>query len=182
MGVEDRDRWRDGQPRKTHAGPMPAALRWGHVSILAFWFAVMGVVYLAMDHYRKPQAAVVTAQGELRVHRHRDGHFYVEGAVNGKPLTFLIDTGASSVVVSEEFARSAGLQDGQPATFNTANGKLQGRLVRGVPVSAGPFSVSAATVGVGLVGSRSDHGLLGQSFLSRFDMSISKKELVLRRP
>jgi len=182
MGVEDRDRWRDAQPRKTRVEPMSRALRWGHVSLLAFWFAVMGVVYLAIDHYRKPQAAVVTAQGELRIHRHRDGHFYVEGAVNGKPLTFLIDTGASGVVVSEEFARSAGLRNGEPATFNTANGQLQGRLVRGVPVSAGPFSVSAATVGVGLVGNRSDHGLLGQSFLSRFEISISKKELVLRRP
>jgi hypothetical protein len=51
-----------------------------------------------------------------------------------------------------------------------------------VPVSAGPFSVSAVTVGVGLVGHGNDRGLLGQNFLSRFEISISKKELVLRRP
>lgn len=181
MSVEDRDGWRDAHPAKG-IEPMPKALRWGHVSILAFWFAVMGVVYVAMDHYMKPRQAVITAEGELRVPRHRDGHFYVDGAVNGKPLTFLIDTGASGVVVSEAFARSAGLQGGEPATFNTANGQLRGQLVRGVPVSAGPFSISAVTVGVGLVGKGSDHGLLGQNFLSRFEISISKKELVLRRP
>jgi len=161
--------------------PMSRALRWGPVGILAFWFAVMGVVYLAMDHYLKPKPVVITAEGDLKVPRHRDGHFYVDGSVNGKPLTFMIDTGASGVVVSEEFARSAGLRGGEPATFNTANGPLRGQLVRGVPVSAGPFSVSATTVGVGLVG-LGDYGLLGQSFLSRFDISISKKELVLRRP
>jgi aspartyl protease family protein len=160
---------------------MPLSLRWGYVSILAFWLAVMGVVYLAMDHYMKPKPLVITAQGDLRIPRHRDGHFYVIGTVNGKPLTMMVDTGASSVAVSEEFARSAGLRDGEPATFNTANGPLRGQLFRDVPVSVGPFSVSGATVGVGIVGGRSDHGLLGQSFLSRFQISISKEEMVLRR-
>lgn len=142
----------------------------------------MGIVYVGMNHYLKPKPVVVTAQGDLKIPRHRNGHFYVEGSVNGKSLTLLIDTGASSVTVSEEFARSAGLQGGEPTTFNTANGQLRGRLVRGVSVAAGPFSVSSATVAVGLVGGRTDHGLLGQSFLSRFQISISKEELVLRRP
>jgi aspartyl protease family protein len=198
MGVQDRDWWRDAQRQKdrdranlvrelakasaSSAPKMSLALRWGHVGILAFWFAVMGVVYLGMDHYLKPKPLVITAQGDLKIPRHRDGHFYVKGSVNSKPLTFLVDTGASSVTVSEEFARSAGLQGGEPTTFNTANGQLRGRLLRGVAVSAGPFSVSTATVGVGLVGGRTDHGLLGQSFLSRFQISISKEELVLRRP
>ncbi len=183
MGVDDRDWWRDAQRRKERsaAATMPLALRWGHVALLAFWFAVMGVVYLGMNHYLKPKPAVITAEGDLRIPRHRDGHFYVQGSVNGKPLTLMVDTGASSVTVSEEFARSAGLQGGEPTIFETANGQLRGRLVRGVAISAGPFSVSAATVGVGLVGGRSDYGLLGQSFLSRFRISISKDELVLSR-
>ena len=161
---------------------MPLAHRWGHVGVLAFWFAVMGVVYLAMNHYLQPKPLVITAEGDLKIPRHRDGHFYVTGSVNGKPLTFMVDTGASIVIVSEEFARGAGLPAGEPTTFNTANGALRGRLVRGQAVSAGPFSVSAATVGVGLVGGRSDRGLLGQSFLSKFQISISREELVLRRP
>ena len=183
MGLEDRDRWREAQHQKGRgpAAAMPLALKWGHVGLLAFWFAVMGVVYLGMNQYLKPRPVLVTAEGDLKVPRHRDGHFYVQGAINGKPLMWLIDTGASSVTVSEEFARSAGLQGGEPMTFNTANGQLRGRLVRGVAVSAGPFSVSATTVGVGLVGGQDDHGLLGQSFLSRFQISISREELVLRR-
>ena len=164
------------------ASMMPLALRWGHVGMLAFWFAVMGVVYLGMDHYLKPKPVIITALGELKIPRDRDGHFYVNGSINGRPLTFMIDTGASRVTVSEAFAVSAGLRGGEPTTFNTANGQLTGRLVRGATVSAGPLSVSAATVGVGLVGSREDQGLLGQNFLSKFQISISKDELVLRRP
>lgn len=183
MALDDRDGWREAQRQKgrSPAATMPLALRWGHVGLLAFWFAVMGIVYVGMNHYLKPRPVVITAEGDLKIPRHRDGHFYVQGSINGKPLMLMIDTGASSVTVSEEFARRAGLQGGEPTTFTTANGQIRGRLVRGVAVSAGPLSVSAATVGVGLVGGQDDQGLLGQNFLSRFQISISKEELVIRR-
>lgn len=161
--------------------PLPASLRFGHLGILAVWLAVMGVVWLALDHYMKPKPAIVTASGDLQIPRHRDGHFYVDGTVNGRPIRFLVDTGASMVVVSEAFARKAGLPQGQPMQFRTANGTIRGSTVRDVPVSAGPLMYSATTVGVGLVGEERDAGLLGQSFLSRFDMSVTGKELVLRR-
>ena len=154
--------------------------KWGHVGVLAFWLVVMGVVYLALDHTMKPKAAVVTASGELIIPRARDGHFYVEGKVNGRSITFMVDTGASTVVVSEAFASQAGLQGGEPTTFRTANGTMPGRTLRGIDVSAGPFSVSSVRVGVGLVGGPTDHGLLGQNFLGKFTMRISDKELVLR--
>jgi aspartyl protease family protein len=167
------------------AGPgssLPRALRWGHMGILAFWLAVMGVVWVGMEFAMKPRAAVITAEGELKIPRHRDGHFYVAGTVNGRPITFMVDTGASSVAVSEGFAKDARLPPGLPLTLQTANGTLQGSSVRDVPVSAGPFSLSSTTVAVGLVGDRDDRGLLGQSFLSKFDMSVSRKEMILRRP
>jgi aspartyl protease family protein len=162
------------------ARPLPAASRYGHVYVLLFWAVVMGVVWFAMERVMAPRRAVVTALGELVIPRHRDGHFYVDGTVNGKPLRFMIDTGATSVVVSEAFAQDAGLPRGEPTTFHTANGTLAGRTVRGLAVTAGPLSVSAASVGVGLVGGKGDVGLLGQSFLSKFDVSMTREEMVLR--
>lgn len=161
---------------------LPNSLRWGHMGILAFWLVVMGLLYAGLSIYMKPKEATITAEGDLVIPRHRDGHFYVEGKLHGKPILFMVDTGATSVVVSEAFARAAGLPQGEPTTFMTANGTLRGATVRGIEVSAGPFSVSSANVGVGLVGGDADQGLLGQSFLSRFDVTISKKELVLRKP
>ena len=160
---------------------MPSSTRFGHLYIVLFWAAVMGVVWVAMERYMEPRAAVVTAKGELVIPRHRDGHFYVEGTVNGKPLRFMVDTGATGVVVSEAFAQGAGLPRGEPTTFNTANGPLAGRTVRGVAVTAGPLSVSPTSVGVGL-SSKRDVGLLGQSFLSKFDVSMAREQMVLRRP
>lgn len=160
---------------------MPFSTRFGHIYILLFWAVVMGVVWVAMERFMEPKRAVVTAQGELVIPHHRDGRFYVEGTVNGKPLRFMVDTGATGVVVTEAFAQGAGLPRGEPATFNTANGALAGRTVRGMAVTAGPFSVSPTSVGVGLVGGKSDVGLLGQSFVSKFQMSMTREQMVLRR-
>lgn len=142
----------------------------------------MGVLYVLYGKYLEPKAPTVTAQGELVIPRHRDGHFYVDGRINGRPIRFMVDTGASTVTVSKDFARAAGLPAGQPTTFRTANGTVAGSTVRGVEVQAGPFSVSATSVGVGLVGGEAGHGLLGQSFLSHFEMRVSGKSLVLSRP
>jgi aspartyl protease family protein len=159
---------------------MPFSTRFGHIYVLLFWAAVMGVVWIAMERFMEPKRAVVTAQGELVIPRHRDGHFYVEGTVNGKPLRFMVDTGATGVVVSEQFAQGAHLPPGEPATFHTANGTLIGRMVRGAAVTAGPFSVSPTSVGVGLAGGKPDLGLLGQSFLSKFQMSMTREQMILR--
>lgn len=160
---------------------MSFSTRFGHIYIVLFWAVVMGVVWVAMELFMEPKSAVVTAQGELVIPRHRDGHFYVEGTVNGKPLRFMVDTGATGVVVTEAFAQDAGLPRGEPTTFNTANGALTGRTVRGMAVTAGPFSVSPTSVGVGLVGGKPDIGLLGQSFLSKFQVTMAREEMVLRR-
>ncbi|MDB5847694.1 MAG: hypothetical protein JWP29_1446 [Rhodoferax sp.] len=183
MGLEDRDwmrdarRQREAQARKA-AG---AGLRLGTLGILAFWLVVMGALYFAMQQVLKPKAISVNMTGDLVIPRDRDGHFYAPGTVNGRPVRFLVDTGASLVVVSEAIARSAGLPEGESTVFQTANGALPGRTVSGVPVSVGPASVSGVRVGVGLVGMGPDAALLGQSFLSKFEVVLSGEQMVLRR-
>ncbi len=159
---------------------MPAGLRWGPLAIVLFWLVVMGLLYAVMHQTLKPPTQRVSSSGDLVIPRARDGHFYAQGQVQGKPVTFLVDTGASLVVVSEEFARSAGLPTGRPTTFSTANGEMKGRIVSDVTVSVGPASISGARVGVGLVGSDPERALLGQSFLSRFEVVLSGDSMVLR--
>ncbi len=161
-------------------GAQRAGLGWGPLAILAFWLLVMAVLYAIMNQVLKPAPVIVSASGELVIPRSRDGHFYVAGMVAGRPVTFLVDTGASMVVVSEKFADAAGLARGQPATFRTASGELPGRIVPGVTVSVGPASVSGVRVGVGLVGADRDMALLGQSFLSRFELVLSGDRMILR--
>jgi aspartyl protease family protein len=135
---------------------------------------------LGMNHFMKPKAAVVTATGDLRIKRALDGHFHVPGTINGQPILFLVDTGATHVSVSEAFAQSANLQGGELGQSHTANGVISVRNVRDTTVAIGHASVSGLTVSVGLRGEKSDQGLLGQNFLSKFDVSMNNQEMILK--
>jgi aspartyl protease family protein len=155
-------------------------LKWGRLAIVAFWLVVIGLLYLVATQVLKPKPATVTATGDLVIPKARDGHYYAEGTVGGKPVMFMVDTGASTVTVSEVLANAAALGAGVPTTFQTANGAMQGRIVNGVPVTLGPFSVSSVRVGVGLVGGEPDAALLGQNFLGKFDILMAGDKLTLR--
>ncbi|WP_158025712.1 retropepsin-like aspartic protease family protein [Rhodoferax antarcticus] len=149
--------------------------------MLAFWLGVMGLAYWGMKTYMAPCPATQIAVGQWSIPRDLDSHFYVEGAVNGVRTVFLVDTGASLVGVSESLAAKAGIFGGNVVTFQTANGNVPGRLVRNVMVSIGDNLGVPVTVGTGLqISSMRANALLGQSFLSKFDVTITKDQLVLK--
>lgn len=54
--------------------------------------------------------------------RSADNHYYVPGAINGHPVTFMIDTGASSTAIGLGVARNAGIKAGESGQAQTANG------------------------------------------------------------
>lgn len=181
MGLEDRDWWRKAQDERERAQRSLGGLKWGPVWIAVFWLLIMGGLYLAMDHYLKRKPVVVSAAGELVIPRARDGHFYAMGAVNGRPVTFVVDTGATLVTVSEQFAREAGLSKGVSTVFKTANGDMPGRIVADVPVAIGPLDVSGVRVAVGFVGHEVGDALLGQSFLAKFELVVKNNQMTLRK-
>ncbi len=162
--------------------PKPASgpRQTGLVPMLLFWFAVMGLLYALMTHYLQPKQSQVLANGDLIIPRAPDGHFYSPGTINGRAVTFLVDTGASLVSVSEPLAQAAALVGGVPTTFQTANGARPGRVVDGVVVAVGPVRVTNVKVGVGLSLGDDSQALLGQSFLSKFDVTLRQDQMVLR--
>jgi aspartyl protease family protein len=109
----------------------------------------------------------------------QDGHFRLRGFINNQPAMFLVDTGATYISVSEDFARRANLQGGSPVKIKTANGARTGQLVHGVTVVVGSFSVAAASVAVGTAG-QGNEVLLGQSFLRNFDVTMNDRQMVIR--
>lgn len=199
MGVEDRDWYRDAErerekqrqidetrarfsdfSRHNLGAKTVSPTKTGLIPMMVFWCVVMGLLYVLMTHYLKPKQAQVSANGDLVIHRAQDGHFYTTGTINGEEARFMVDTGASLVSVSEKFAQKAFIRGGVPTTFHTANGDRPGRVVAGMGVSIGPVSVTNVKVGVGLSLGDENDALLGQSFLSKFDITMTKNQMVLR--
>lgn len=159
---------------------LPSAFKTGLIPMMVFWFVVMGLLYMLMTHYLKPKQIKISANGDLIIPRSHDGHFYTLGTINGQQVTFLVDTGASLVTVSEVFAKKAHISGGVAATFHTAKGSMPGGIVDGLTVTMGPLVATNIKLGVGLAGRNENDGLLGHSFLSKFDIKLEKNQMILR--
>ena len=155
-------------------------MKW-HIQWPAFVLALVGVVFFAADRLTRTPAVVHSVSDgrqEISIPAARDGHYYLEGSVNGVPLRFMVDTGATYVSVSEEFARKAKLPEGITGYFSTANGNVEGRIVKGQVIEAEGFRATGLSVAVTPLGGK--QGLLGQNFLKQFEVSQSRGEMRLR--
>lgn len=107
------------------------------------------------------------------------GHFFSDGAINGRAVRFLVDTGATNVSMSQAEAQRIGLDasKGQRGLSNTANGVVE---VRRVPLdSVRVGDVTVYNVDATIVPSPMAFVLLGNSFLSRFQMKRENDVLTL---
>jgi aspartyl protease family protein len=158
--------------------------RWGALSIALVWMALAGLIYAGWSWHEGRQRASLQPyegpRGELVLPRHADGHFYVQGEINRVPVTFLVDTGATAVSISDPVARQAQLPKGREVSIRTANGMTRGELIQGVPVRAGHLHANETTVVRGLGAAEPPFALLGQSFLKQFDIELREKDMVLR--
>ena len=143
---------------------------------------VAAICYLSIDALISPKVARAVATdgtGVITVERSHDQHFYVAGAINGYPVTFMVDTGATLVSVGQDVAQKIGLPTGSPAVFNTAAGRVAGRIVPEVSVQAGAIRVDGIGVGVGIDGPGTV-ALLGQNFLEKVELTQGRDTMVLR--
>jgi clan AA aspartic protease (TIGR02281 family) len=68
-----------------------------------------------------------------------DGHYYAAGYVNGMPIVFMVDTGATLTSLSQEMAHKSGIYSCVARTFNTANGSVQGCVAKAPKIQIGNF-------------------------------------------
>ncbi len=111
-----------------------------------------------------------------------DGHYYVDGSINGTPLRFVIDTGASTVAINRQDARRIGLLyrvDGTPMMVETASGPARAYRVNLRSVKARAIELTGVEAVV-IDGDYPTTALLGQSFLNRLDMAREGMLLELR--
>ena len=152
---------------------------------ILFWISLLGGLTWLFADWQSRQNNPNTAQalagqsGELVLKRNRAGHYLASGSINARPVTFLVDTGATAVSLSERLGRELGLRGGAPVTLSTANGTTIGRAVRLDRVQVGPLV--ARDVGAIVSPGLSDQlVLLGMSFLRRVEMIQRGDTLILR--
>ncbi len=109
------------------------------------------------------------------------GHFFAAGSVNGRAAQFMVDTGATSIAMSTADAERAGInyKNGQPVRVGTANGAVQGFYIKLDSVRIGDveiYGVEAVVTPQGM-----PYMLLGNSFLSRFQMTRDNDQMVLTK-
>ncbi len=107
------------------------------------------------------------------------GHFVTAGQINGKAVQFMVDTGATSVAMGAQDAERAGInyKAGQVIGISTANGNTQGYRIKLNSVRIGDvevFDVDAVVTPQAM-----PYMLLGNSFLTRFQMTRENEQMTL---
>lgn len=121
------------------------------------------------------------AFGETVLLRDTSGHFYADADVNYGRVRFLVDTGASTIALTEADARSVGIQI-DPTQYRVVGQGASGE-VYGQPITIDSIALDGKRVtGLsGVVLRDGDVSLLGQSFLSRVgSVSIEADRMTLR--
>jgi aspartyl protease family protein len=109
------------------------------------------------------------------------GHCVTRGTINGKSVTFMVDTGATAVAMSQAEAERIGLKykDGVQGLANTANGRV--RVYRTKINSLRINDVEVFDVDAAVLVAQMDMVLLGNSFLTRFQMKRENDQLTLEK-
>ena len=111
----------------------------------------------------------------------RAGHFFTQGRINGRAVSFMVDTGASFISLGPSDAKRLGLDlsRGAPVQMRTANGIISSLKIQLDTVTIGDITLHNVEAVVGQ--HDRSHALLGMSFLSRTDMQYKGDTLLLKQ-
>jgi aspartyl protease family protein len=164
-----------------YRGRMGVALRtmmaWGLI------FGGMAAGYALWNDIRRDSFVVQAMEnGRITVPRSGDGHYYITLDVDGQPIEFMADTGATNVVLTKDDARSLGIDPDALVYIgeaSTANGVVRTARTRVKNVSLGPFADDQLTVWIN--DGDLDISLLGMDYLGQFRIEIDGDQMVLSR-
>jgi aspartyl protease family protein len=151
------------------------------------WIIFLAILFGLFDHLiskrNNPNQNIVTTmngyQKEIVLQRNPYGHYVSSGTINGKPVVFLLDTGASDIAIPESVADEIGLPKGRPVMVKTANGNARAYRTQLDSVAIGDIKLYDlnATILTNITG---DEILLGMSFLKHFEIIQKGRALTIR--
>lgn len=140
-------------------------------------------------YYEKSQAFLKTANKKLLlaqkfVHKiklkKQNNQFYIQAFVNDKPITLLIDTGATYTLINKNIIEQKNLSNKEKISLNTANGIIQSYVgdINSFKLNE-DIQLNNLQVALGSLEEKELDGLLGMSFLKHFDFYIDQEEAIL---
>lgn len=162
--------------------------RIGRVFMVLAWCAALFLATRFFGQWearqQNPNVVVSSQQGEgfieVKLVSNVQGHFVASGQINGQPVDFMLDTGATDVSIPADLARRLKLEEGFGVTLSTANGLTQGYRTRIERLQLGDIVLRdvRALVAPGLHG---DQVLLGMSALNKLEFTQRGGTMLLRQ-
>ena len=154
-------------------GPRAVMAAAGRLIVWGLIFAMAIIAYSYRDTIRGalfPATAVRMEGGGVELRRGADGHFQATLEINGEPIRFIVDTGATEIVLARADAAKAGLAL-DALVFSgraiTANGPVPTARVRLDSVTLG--DVTARNLPASVTAGALQTSLLGMTYLNRFE-------------
>ena len=166
--------------------------RWARLATMALmWVSIFGAGFLLLTfrddlgYVAQRLRAEATGQPvvsgqELRIPMAIDGHFWIEGSLNGLPVKFLVDSGATMTTIGRDTAADAGISvsDRRNQLVRTGNGMLRVATARADRLAIGP--IERRQVGLH-VAEHEDLNVLGMNYLSSLDRwGVEGRWLILK--
>ncbi|GHT84676.1 hypothetical protein AGMMS49543_14760 [Betaproteobacteria bacterium] len=152
------------------------------LSVLVVLWLFFDAVLERRNNPNRDLALTPGAATELVLKRNRDGHYVAPGTINGQPVTFLLDTGATQVAVPARLGKQLGLPLGATSQVSTANGYVTVRATTIAELGLGPFAVRQIRAHLNPGMDHDDTILLGMSVLKQLEFTQRGDTLILRAP
>ena len=162
-----------------------AGLAW--VAIFAALFAIFSFRFEFIGIWERVKADISCTGGQsvsseaIELRRQDDGHYWLMVDINGKPVRFMVDSGATITAINATTAMAAGVEaDGYPIILSTANGRVAAKRAIVRSLTVGPHRIENHPV---VVSERfGDVNLLGMNFLNSMQSWRVEANMMVLQP
>lgn len=152
------------------------------------WVIVLGLLILYFSNWesnrynpnQKPNSQQNDSANIVRLQRNRHHHYITNGTINQQPVTFLLDTGATDVVIAENLAAQLNLKKGADQFAITANGtiKVYRTMIPELRIGSITLTNIRASINPAM---RDTEILLGMSALKDIEFTQRGEQLTLKQ-
>lgn len=157
----------------------------GAAFLVVGWIAVIALITVLINgtlfSTKAASISETDAGKQITIQRDRDSHFRIKGSINGIAVTFLIDTGATSVAIPSTVAEQAKLTKKTMMTTETAGGETIGYLTRIEKINIGGVEIQNISAVI-IPELDRDQALLGMNVLQKFSITQTKDTMILTVP